>query len=179
MNLPAPIKFLFERPRKAGDLAFALAFLALAIFLASQLGTETKWVKRTKLFAQPAFWPTVSILGMLLFGAIHSYGALVSKRQPGRMAEMVLWLRSIEYAGWFMAYVLITPKLGYLPTTLLFTVILVLRTGLRGRKYLLSAAGMAVLIVVLFKSLLQVKIPGGMIYEYLPAALRNFMIINF
>ena len=33
--------------------------------------------------------------------------------------------------------------------------------------------------VLVFKSMLSVKIPGGEIYEYLPAALRNFMILNF
>jgi hypothetical protein len=179
MCLPTPLKILFERPRPAGDWAFSIAFLALAIFLASQLGTETKWVKRTKVFAQPAFWPTVGILGMLFFGALHGFGAMISARQSGRMEEMALWLRSIEFALWFMAYVLVTPKLGYLPTTVLFTMALAYRSGLRGRTYMFAASGMAVVIVVMFKSLLQVKIPGGAVYEYLPSALRNFMIINF
>jgi putative tricarboxylic transport membrane protein len=179
MRLPTPLKLLFERPRPAGDLAFALAFLALAVFLASQLGVETKWFKRTKLFAQPAFWPAVGIFGMVFFGAFHVFGAVISKRTPGRMAEAVLWLRSIEYALWFMAYVLITPWLGYLPSTILFALALTFRTGLRGRIYLLAAGGMGLFIVVLFKSFLQVKIPGGILYEYLPDALRNFMILNF
>lgn len=179
MRLPTPLKLLFERPRPAGDLAFALGFLALAIFLASQLGTEAKWVKRTKLFAQPAFWPTVGIFGMLFFGAFHAFGSIISKRTPGRRAEAVLWLRSIEYALWFMAYVMVTPKLGYLPSTLIFALGLTLRTGLRGRVYLMAAGGMGLFIVVLFKSFLQVRIPGGAVYEYLPDALRNFMILNF
>jgi hypothetical protein len=34
-------------------------------------------------------------------------------------------------------------------------------------------------IVVIFKSFLEVKIPGGAIYELLPNALRSFFILNF
>ena len=41
----------------------------------------------------------------------------------------------------------------------------------------MAAAGVGLFTVVLFKSLLQVKIPGGAVYEFLPGALRNFMIL--
>ena len=179
MRLPAPVKFLLERPRPAGDLVFSLAFLALALFLTSQLGVETKWVKRTKLFAQPAFWPTVGILGMIGFGALHVLGGAISQRRTGRLDELSLWLRSLEYALWFMTYVLVTPWLGYLPTTLIFAMALSYRSGLRGPVYIGASLGAGLVVVLLFKTLLQVKIPGGMIYEYLPGAVRNFMIINF
>ena len=33
--------------------------------------------------------------------------------------------------------------------------------------------------VVIFKSLLGVKIPGGLVYEYLPGTIRNVMIVRF
>ena len=42
-----------------------------------------------------------------------------------------------------------------------------------------SAGVFAVLVVLIFKSFLQVKIPGAAIYEYLPGALRSFFILNF
>ncbi|EPJ45233.1 MAG: hypothetical protein OFPI_37520 [Osedax symbiont Rs2] len=35
----------------------------------------------------------------------------------------------------------------------------------------------AVATVVIFKSLLEVKIPGGASYQYLPEGIRNFMIV--
>jgi len=41
------------------------------------------------------------------------------------------------------------------------------------------AAGIGFCIVVIFKSFLEVKIPGGVIYEFLPNVLRNFFILNF
>ncbi len=179
MRLPPLAKRLLARKRPAGDLAFAFAFLAFSVFLFSQLGTETSWVKRTKLFAQPAFWPTVGIFGMMGFGALHFLGALVSSRTAGRWEEALVWARSIEFALWFMAYVLITPRLGYLPTTLVFAVCLTYRVGFRSPASLSAAAGTGLAIVVLFKAFLQVKIPGGVIYEFLPAGLRSFMILNF
>jgi hypothetical protein len=37
----------------------------------------------------------------------------------------------------------------------------------------------ALSIVLVFKTFLEVKIPGGAIYEYLPDTLRTFMILNF
>ncbi len=33
-------------------------------------------------------------------------------------------------------------------------------------------------VVVLFKSILQVKIPGGEIYSIFPEAIRNFLILR-
>lgn len=179
MRMPTIVKSLFERPRPVGDFAFSVGFLLFALLLASKLGTETTWVKRTKLFAQPAFWPTVGIFGMLAFAAVQVFGAMISKRSVGRFGETLVWARSIEFAIWFMAYVLLTPKLGYLPTTLAFTLALTIRAGFRGRVYFVAALGVGFFIVVVFKSFLQVKIPGGAIYDFLPDALRNFMILNF
>jgi hypothetical protein len=37
----------------------------------------------------------------------------------------------------------------------------------------------ALSIVLVFKTFLEVKIPGGIIYEFLPSTLRSFMILNF
>lgn len=170
---------LFKRYRRPGDLVFALAFLIFAVFLLSQLGEEVKWTKRTKLFAQPAFWPTVGILGMVVFGALHCIGSLVSPRIRGRWAEVGLWARSLEYFAWFMAYVIAVPVAGYLPSTIVFAVILTLRAGYRSAGMVAGAALSAVVIVVVFKSLLQVKVPGGALYEHLPDGIRAFMLTYF
>lgn len=168
---------MFLRDRRPGDLVFAVLFLLIAIFLLSQLGEETKWVKRTKFFAQPAFWPTVSLAGMAFFAALHYLGSVLSPKLAGRMPEVMLWLRSIEYAGWFLVYVWVVPKIGYLGATLLFTLVLTYRVGYREKRMFFAAAATGVVIVVLFKSFLQVKIPSGQVYEYLPAGIRNFMLL--
>jgi hypothetical protein len=169
----------FKRDRRPADLIFAAVFLLLALFLVSQLGEETKWVKRTKLFAQPAFWPAVALIGMAFFAVLHFIGSICSPRIPGRREELLLWLRSIEFAFWFLAYVWVVPIIGYLLATILFMLGLTLRLGYREARMYVAAAGTGLFIVVVFKFFLQVKIPGGQIYEYLPDALRNFMILNF
>jgi hypothetical protein len=170
---------LFKRYRRPGDLVFAVAFLALAIFLLSQLGNQTQWVARTKLFAQPAFWPAISLAAMALFAILHLVGSILSPRIEGRWVEVGFWARSLEYACWFMAYVLIVPLLGYLLSTLLFTVTLALRAGYRDFNYLLAAAAAGLGVVLIFKTFLQVKVPGGKLYEILPEAMRAFMLTYF
>ncbi len=80
--------------------------------------------------------------------------------------------------AWFLLYVYLVPRLGYLPSTLLVFPLLVLRAGYRGWRYVGLAWLVGIAIVVLFKSLLQVKIPGGEIYGLLPDAIRNFLVLR-
>ncbi|MFC2967784.1 tripartite tricarboxylate transporter TctB family protein [Acidimangrovimonas pyrenivorans] len=168
---------LFRRYRRPGDFVIAFLSFAFALFLAANLPFQTTWVARTKPVAQPAFWPAVAIGFMVLFSTLHMIGALVSERIPGRLAEVIQWLKALEYVAWFMAYVMLVPWLGYLPSTLLFTVTLTYRLGYRGWRWSALALLFGVVVVVLFKTLLHVKIPGGAAYELLPgAALRSFFL---
>jgi hypothetical protein len=168
---------MFRRDRHPGDFVFSVVFLLISIALISQLGEQVEWVKRTKFFAQPAFWPTVSLIGMLFFAVLYFLGSLASPRTPGRGTELTMWARSLEYAAWFLIYVWIVPKIGYLGATILFTLILTYRVGYRTQGMFVGAAAMAMGIVVIFKAFLQVKIPAGQIYEYLPDGIRNFMLL--
>ena len=170
---------LFKRDRRAGDLVFALLFLAFSIFLLANIESQTVWVKGTKLTSQPSFWPAISLGGMTLFAVFHLLGSLLSPRIEGRLKEVTFWLRSLEYVAWFLVYVWAVPMIGYLLATLIFMPLLTFRAGYREKKYWLLAALIGFLVVVVFKSFLAVKIPGGMIYEYLPDAIRSFMLINF
>lgn len=170
---------LFKRYRRPGDLFYSIICVVFSLFLAFNLRAETTWVDNTKLFAQPAFWPYVAVGAMTVFSALHFVSSLVSPKLDGRWQEVGFWLRSVEYAGWFMIYVITVPQLGYLPTTMIFAVALCLRLGYRSARYLGSAALFAVVVVVIFKSLLQVKVPGGAIYELLPTALRSFFLTYF
>jgi len=170
---------LFKRDRRSGDLVFAIFFLGFATFLLANIGNQTVWVKGTKLVSQPSFWPAISLGGMTLFALLHVVGSMLSPRIDGRIKEVTFWLRSLEYVAWFLAYVWLVPIIGYLLSTLIFMPLLVFRAGYREKQYLLLSVVIGFLIVVVFKSFLSVKIPGGMIYEYLPDALRSFMLINF
>ena len=171
------MKSFFQRERRPGDFVFAVFFLAISVLLLLQIGDETKWIKGTKLFSQPRFWPAVSLGGMVLFSAAHFLGAAFSAKPGGRTAELLFWAKSIEYALWFMLYVWLVPIVGYLPSTIAFTLILTYRIGYRDKKMFISALIVGSLIVIIFKGLLSVKIPGGHLYEYLPDGIRNFMLL--
>lgn len=170
---------MFKRYRRPGDFLFALIFLAFSLFLAVNLGSQTTWFDKTQLVAQPAFWPTVSILLMAWFASLHALSSFMSEKLDGRWAEVQFWLRSLEYAAWFMAYVALVPKLGYLPTTIVFMVALTFRIGYRDKRVFGAVILVAIAIVVLFKSFLQVKVPGGEVYEVLPDGIRSFMLTYF
>ena len=167
---------LFQRYRRPGDLVFAVIFFGVSLFLLSQLGTQTTWARRTPWHGQPALWPGIAVAGMTLFGFFHLLGSAVSPRIRGRWAEVTFWLRSLEYVLYFLIYVALVPLGGYLPMTLLFTVLLSLRAGFRGWRPLVSAAAFGVVTALIFRGFLQVKIPAGEIYDHLPVVIRSFAL---
>ncbi|PIE13642.1 MAG: hypothetical protein CSA70_05105 [Rhodobacterales bacterium] len=176
--MSTPEQRRFKGPLR-GHLLFALVFIVASLFLLSQLGAETKWVKKTRFFAQPRFWPTVAVGGMVLFAGLHLWRLPVRRFNRNDLVEWRRWFFAIEYVLWFLGYVIIVPILGYLPTTVVFVPLLLWRIGYRDRVLLWAGGMFAVAVVVVFKSFLQVKIPGGAVYEYLPGALRSFFILNF
>ena len=176
---------------RPGALLFAFVFLALSFLLLSLIGSETKFdamwkvlekgnvFNRGKLFAQPAFWPAVGLIGMCVFGVGHLWRTWRAKSPLGEGAEGLFWLRSLEYLLWFMAYVQTAPLIGYLPATLIFTALLAFRAGYREKRMIGYAVLTGLAVVLVFKTGLSVKIPGGAVYEYLPNTLRTFAIVNF
>ena len=179
MSRVKTLQSLFKRYRRPGDIVFAWFALIISVFLLSQIAEETAWRTGSKLFAQPRFWPAVSLSGMAIFAALHLLGSALSERIQGRWAEVGLWFASLEYAAWFVAYAAVVPVLGYLPTTLLFALALTVRVGYRRLTTLIAAAVTAVIIVVLFKTLLKVNLPSGRLYEALPDGLRQIMLTYF
>lgn len=179
MSRVKTLQTLFKRYRRPGDIVFAWLMLGVSVFLLSQLADQTAWRSGGKLFAQPRFWPAVSLGGMTFFAIFHLLGSALSERIDGRWQEVWLWITSLEYAGWFVAYAAAVPILGYLPTTVLFAVALSFRVGYRKTSTLIGAAIAAVIIVLLFKTMLKVNLPSGLIYESLPDGLRQIMLTYF
>lgn len=179
MSRVKTLQALFKRYRRPGDIVFAWAIVIFSIFMLSQIYSQTAYKPGAKLFAQPRFWPAVSLLGMTGFAAFHLLGSALSERLSGRWREVLLWASSLEYAAWFIVYALVVPYAGYLLSTVVFAVLLCLRAGYRRRNMLLWAVVSAVVIVLLFKTFLQVKLPSGLIYEGLPDGLRQFMLTYF
>lgn len=143
--------------------------MVFALFPLVSLPSQTAWLARAQLFAQPAFWPGVAVILMVIFSGPHLIGALVSGRIPGRLAEVIEWFKAIKFALWVRAYVRAVPVVGYLLATLVFTMLLTFRLDCRGWHWMLSAALFGVLVVVVFKSLLHLRIPEGDLYDYLPS----------
>ena len=179
MSRVKTLQSLFKRYRRPGDIVFAWIILVMSVFLLSQLMDQTAWRNGGKLFAQPRFWPAVSLSGMSVFAAFHLLGSALSERIHGRWQEVWLWISSLEYAGWFIAYAVVVPYAGYLPSTVIFAVTLTLRAGYRKVSTLGISAVAAVVIVFLFKTFLKVNLPSGLIYESLPDGLRQIMLAYF
>jgi len=167
---------LFQRYRRPGDLIFAVVFLVLALFLLSQLGEQTTWAKRTPWHGQPALWPGIAVVGMTIFGVFHMLGSLVSPRIDGRWTEVIFWLRSFEYVLYFLIYVALVPLGGYLPMTMVFALFLALRAGFRSWRTLMIAVLFGAVTALVFRGFLQVKIPAGQVYDYLPNAIRSLAL---
>ncbi|MGK0229361.1 MAG: hypothetical protein ACI9US_002033 [Gammaproteobacteria bacterium] len=167
-----------EKPSQSGQVLFSILTVLASVFLLTQLSVETKFSSGKQLFSQPRFWPGVAVFGMLFFGVGHLL-TVIHLKHEGTLGELVVWLKALEYLAWFMVYVVVVPYVGYLPATVLFTCLLALRQGYRTKKHLVTAALLGVCIVLVFKTGLSVKIPGGELYDSLPSSLRNFMIVNF
>lgn len=160
-----------------GQLLFAVIFLVISTILASLLWDQTVWKKGKDLFSQARLWPAVGVFGMVIFTALHVWHIPRRKLNSFDKREARIWGSVFEWVGWFLIYVWLVPILGYLPVTLVFAPALTWRMGYRNRRMLWLSALIGAAIVVVFKSLLQVKIPGAMIYEYLPDGVRTFFIL--
>lgn len=162
-----------------GQFLFAVLFLAFSLLLLSQIGEQTKWTGWKKFWDQSRFWPAIGLGGMVLFTTLHMLSLKQRRITSYDLQEVAVWIRVIEFFGWFLAYVWLVPLVGYLPVTLVFMPVMLWRMGYRARGILLAGVIVGGATVLLFKTFLEVKIPGSVLYEYLPGALRNFMIINF
>ena len=179
MSRVKTLQSLFKRYRRPGDIVFAWVVLVFSVFLLTQLFDQTAYQSRGKLVAQPRFWPAVSLTGMTAFATFHLLGSALSERIDGRWGEVRHWVKSVEYAVWFIAYAACVPFAGYLPTTVIFAVLLVLRVGYRSAKMIGAAVASSIVIVLLFKTILKVNLPAGQAYEMLPDGIRQIMLTYF
>ncbi|MEZ5478648.1 MAG: tripartite tricarboxylate transporter TctB family protein [Thiolinea sp.] len=163
------------------ELLFTAFLLLGSLLLLSQLGNQLSYAAGQPFFKQPGLWTLIGLLTLLLGSLLHLWNLWRTRdaASSGPGSELLAWLRGLEFLGWFLAYVWLVPLLGYLPATLLFGLVLTLRLGYRQRHLLLGSVLVSLTTVLVFKSFLQAKIPGGLLYDYLPQGLRNFMTIYF
>ena len=191
-----------QRRRAAIFAACALLFAAAMLALS---GAQLKW-NAVGFHKQPGFWSVLSLIGMALFALalLLQPAAMRSAKYVDVNVDVgdddgdgdnddinrnrnrttrnwrtlcQQWFGTAEYALYFLLYVYAVPQLGYLPSTLIALCLLMYRLGYRSARMQITACLVGASIVVLFKSLLQVKIPGGALYEVFPSALRNFLTL--
>ena len=169
---------------QAGDLVFAILMLFIVMVLLVSIPFETKWFDGVTLVKQPRLWPTFCLVGMALFGLLYSiqiwrnYKFQLGQVQ-GELNELSSWLRPLEFVFYFVLYVWSVPLAGYLLSTLLFFSLLTIRAGYRTLLMFWVSLATGFGIVVVFKSLLQVKVASGAIYDYLPDGWATFFMIYF
>lgn len=90
--------------------------------------------------------------------------------------ELEQWLRAIEFVIWFIVYTLLVPVLGYLVSTLLLGTLLPWRMGYRSARWMGICVLTSLVIVLLFRTGLQIKTPVNIwLYSLLPTELKGFM----
>ena len=172
-----------QKKWQVAELFLAFILTTASILLLSMIGSQIKYFNGKPFFKQPGLWTSIGLMGMVFSGIFHTIGlwrdkSRLSKKNQTLLNELWVWVRSVEFLLWFMAYVLTVPWIGYLPATIILGLLLTYRLGYREKIYYTAILGTAVAIVVIFKSLLLVKIPGGVLYDFFPDAIRNFLILN-
>lgn len=171
---------------RPGEVFFACCCFAAAVILLAFIGDQTRWFKGMAAALQPRFMPAVSLTLLCVFSGLFLAQALSARRRAGAAAglpvpgdELLMWLRPLEFGAYFTAYAWFITIAGYLAATVIFTVLMGVRMNYRRpRDMVLFAAG-AVIIVLVFKTGLQVRLPSGAVYEHLPGGLGPFMMRNF
>lgn len=94
--------------------------------------------------------------------------------------ELSKYVEALEFVAYFILYTMSVPWLGYLSSTVVLGVWLTWRLGYRSAGWLFRGFGLSLLIVVVFRTLLQIKTPGNIwLYDQLPTAIRAFMLTYF
>lgn len=169
---------VFPESRKPGEILFVSVSMLIALALLAAVPWQTTWLPGKGFASQPRFWPTLSLSGVVLFGLLNAMSRVRVTRTPGRWQEALVWLRSLEFIGWYMLYVLAIPLIGYLLATILFCAGLALRMGYRGRTVVIAAL-FGLFVVLFFKTAMNVKIPAGAVYDLAPDSLRYILLRYF
>ncbi len=167
------------KPIARGQLLVVAVMTLAAAVLWVMFDDQTKWFRRVQWYAQPALWSWMSVVGMTILGTL---AGLLSWRKPrgyGTASELVFWLRATEYLAWFMGYTFVVSMIGYSPATLLFTPLLGIRIGWRSPAQIGICLLFGLAVILIFRTWLGVALPSSVLFEYLPALARNFMLTYF
>lgn len=155
-------------------------------YLAAQLGlidAEGRLMRFGKIIKQgwvaPLICMTILVPAALLNLRLAFNALRRKQRQQAPLRwqyEMMQWARALEYICYFIGYTLLVPVLGYLLSTLIMGCFLTWRVGYRTWRWTGIAFVTSFAIVILFRSLLQIKTPVNIwLYNMLPDQMAVFM----
>lgn len=188
------VQNLFAFKRGRGDLLFSLVMLGFVAFLLLNFNAESGWDTRKLPQKRVGKILKQSWVGPLLCMAILVPAVLINvwqsfkkwrrdKRQlvPNRLRyELSQWARSLEFIAYFLVYTYAIAYLGYLLSTVIFALLLTYRLGYRGWRWFGKTLATALAIVILFRTILQIKTPINIwLYDQFPQGLENFMKVYF
>ena len=188
------VENLFEFKRVTGDLTLSIIFLIFVSFLLINFNTESGWDGRElsqkrvgKILKQQWIGPLICMIILVPATLFNLYESIVQLkinkrlRMPKRINyELSQWLKSLEFIVYFLVYTNIITIFGYLISTIIFAIFLTYRLGYRSLTWIARSAIAAFIVVIIFRSILQIKTPVNIwLYKYFPQNLEVFMKIYF
>ena len=185
---------LFEFRRGRGDFVFSAVALVVALLLLWQFAAESGWNQRDlpqhrvgKILKQPWVGPLMCMSIIVPAALLNLHASWRARRRDARLRlpdrtayELGQWARSFEFIAYFIAYTWIIGILGYLVSTVLFGLFLTFRLGYRSRRWVAISLASGFAVVVVFRTLLQIKTPVNIwLYNLLPPPFDAFMKIHF
>lgn len=157
----------------------------LPVYLATQFGMldpEGRIMRLGKILKQGWVAPLFCLLILLPAAAVNLHGSYRGLRRKFRQKvpwrwtyEMGQWIRALEFIVYFVLYTVAVPIIGYLFSTLLMGSFLTLRLGYRGWRWAGIALVSSFAIVLLFRSLLQIRTPVNIwLYNQMPDSVALF-----
>ena len=149
---------------------------------------EGKLPRFGKIMLKAPWLMPLALLALLIPAALFNlWNSYLAARKRGReqrpnrsLYELSYWFGALEYVGYFIVYTLMVPILGYLVSTLILVPALAARQGYRTPRWMLISLISALIIVLVFRTGLQIKTPNSIwLYNQLPLDLRAFMLTYF
>ena len=132
-------------------------------------------------------WPLLCMVILIPATFINLYESFKALKKSQRLKipnkiqyEISQWIRSIEFIVYFLIYTFAIEIFGYLISTMIFANFLTFRLGYRTKKWILTSTICSFIVVIIFRSILQIKTPVNIwLYKYFPENIEVFMKIYF
>lgn len=193
------VQNLFAFKRGRADLVLSLILLAVTVLLFLFFFTETGWHERAftsrsgralrlgKILKQPWVGPAACLCLMLPAAFLNLWASYKSTQKQDRKSrpnqtlwEVTQWARALEFISYFILYTWLVPVVGYLIATVLMACYLTYRLGYKGWRWQGIAALSAFVMVLIFRTGLQIKTPVNIwLYNQLPQSAEIFMKVYF